>query len=259
MKNKTHVICNTKGGAGKTTVTSVLSALLYLNNSEKTIQVFEIDDNNVTTVNSNYLNHQSLKLKDSELVIDDIQFASLSDENKINIIDCGGGNDTKEVLRKLKDIDLECLNYYVPINDDFDQILNVKNTISLIRDFDKSAKINLILNRCTNLDKDEIKKQFVNIFGSDDLDIHCELDNLQVDNIFFVQNSNIFSILKSHYKVALLDSYLQSLDLIENIDKYRADWIKAGQEVFKSNNKRYRFAKLVVELIEQLKPIQKAL
>jgi hypothetical protein len=29
--------------------------------------------------------------------------------------------------------------------------------------------------------------------------------------------------------------------------------------VFKSNNKRYRFAKMVVELIEQLKPIQKAL
>ena len=46
---------------------------------------------------------------------------------------------------------------------------------------------------------------------------------------------------------------------IQNIDTYRQEWIKEGQDVFKANNKRYRFAKMVVELIEQLKPIQKAL
>ena len=254
-----HINCMTKGGVGKTTTSNVLSTVFYLSNQDKKINLFELDDNNVSNINSNYINHQSLKLKDSEVVIDDIQFASLSNTNVINIIDCGGGNDTKIVLQKLKEIDLSGLNYYIPLNDDMEQVDNVKDTIALIRDFDKSANINLILNRCFSLQKDEIQKQFINIFGSDELDIPNQLNNLQVDNIFFVPNSNIFSILKSHYKVSLLDSYLSSIDLVQNIDTYRQEWVKEGQEVFKVNNKRYRFAKMVVELIEQLKPIQKAL
>lgn len=258
-KSNIHVTGQTKGGVGKSTVSGIVATLLYLLNQDKKINLFEIDDNNNSTVNSSYINHQSLKLKDSEVVIDDIQFSSLSNGNLVNIVDAGGGNDTKLVLQKLKEIDLSGLNYYIPLNDDMEQVQNLKDTITLIRDFDKSANINLILNRCFSLQKDEIQKQFINIFGSDELDIPNQLNNLKVDNIFFVPNSNIFSILKSHYKVSLLDSYLSSVDLIQNIDIYRQEWVKDGQEVFKTNNKRYRFAKMVVELIEQLKPIQKAL
>ena len=258
-KSNVHVIVQTKGGVGKTTVSGIVATLLYLQNENQKINLFEIDDNNNSKINSNYINYQSLKLKDSEIVIDDIQFSSLSDSNVTNIADVGGGNDTKIVLKKLKEIDLSGLNYYVPVTDNLDEVKNVQDTITLIRDFDKSANINLILNRCFSLEKDEIQKQFINIFGSDDLDIPNQLDNLKVDNIFFFSNSNIFSILKIFYKVSLLDSYLSSVDLIQNIDTYRQEWIKEGQDVFKANNKRYRFAKMVVELIEQLKPIQKAL
>ncbi|MCT7471194.1 hypothetical protein N5T90_09925 [Aliarcobacter cryaerophilus] len=258
-KSNIHVTGQTKGGVGKSTVSGVVATMLYLQNQDKKINLFEIDDNNNSKVNSNYINHQSLKLKDSEVVIDDIQFASLSDTNVINIVDAGGGNDTRFLLQKLKEIDLSGLNYYVPVTDNLDEVKNVQDTITLIRDFDKSANINLILNRCFSLEKDEIEKQFINIFGSDELDIPNQLNNLKVDNIFFVPNSNIFSILKSHYKVSLLDSYLSSIDLVQNIDTYRQEWVKEGQDVFKANNKRYRFAKMVVELIEQLKPIQKAL
>ena len=258
-KSNVHVIVQTKGGVGKTTVSGIVATLLYLQNQNKKINLFEIDDNNNSKINSNYINYQSLKLKDSEIVIDDIQFSSLSDSNVTNIADVGGGNDTRFLLKKIKEIDLSGLNYYIPVNDDMEQVQNVQDTITLIRDFDKSANINLILNRCFSLEKDEIQKQFINIFGSDELDIPNQLNNLKVDNIFFVPNSNIFSILKSHYKVSLLDSYLSSIDLVQNIDTYRQEWIKEGQDVFKANNKRYRFAKMVVELIEQLKPIQKAL
>ncbi|WP_151947683.1 P-loop NTPase family protein [Aliarcobacter butzleri] len=258
IKSNIHVIPQTKGGVGKTTVSGIVAALLYLQNKNQ-INLFEIDDNNNSKINSNYINYQSLKLKDSEVVIDDIQFSSLSDSNLVNIVDAGGGNDTKIVLNKLKEIDLSGLNYYIPVNDDMEQVDNLKETIFLIRDFDKSANINLILNRCFSLEKNEIQKQFINIFGSGELDIPNQLDNLKVDNIFFVPNSNVFSILKSHYKISLLDSYISSLDLVSNIDTYRQEWVKKGQEIFKSNNKKYRFAKLVVELIEQLKPIQKAL
>ncbi len=258
-KSNIHVTGQTKGGVGKSTVSNIVSTILYLQNQNQKINLFEIDDNNNSKVNSNYINHQSLKLKDSEVVIDDIQFANLSDTNVINIVDAGGGNDTRFLLQKVKDVDLSGLNYYIPVNDDLEQVDNVKDTIALIRDFDKSANINLVLNRCFSLEKDEIKKQFINIFGDDELDIPNQLDNLKVDNVFFIPNSNIFSILKSHYKVSLLDSYLSSVDLIQNIDTYRQEWVKEGQDVFKINNKRYRFAKMVVDLIEQLKPIQKAL
>ena len=258
-KSNIHLTGQTKGGVGKSTVSNIVSTLLYLQNQNQKINLFEIDDNNNSKANSNCINHQSLKLKDSEVVIDDIQFSSLSDSNVTNIADVGGGNHTKIVLKKLKEIDLSGLNYYVPVTDNLDEVKNVQDTITLIRDFDKSANINLILNRCFSLEKDEIEKQFINIFGSDDLDIPNQLDNLKVDNIFFFSNSNIFSILNIFYKVSLLDSYLSSVDLIQNIDTYRQEWIKEGQDVFKANNKRYRFAKMVVELIEQLKPIQKAL
>ncbi len=259
-KSNIHVIVQTKGGVGKTTVSGIVATLLYLQNQDKKINLFEIDDNNNSTVNSNYINYQSLKLKDSELVIDDIQFSSLSNGNIVNIVDSGGGNDTKIVLQKLKEIDLSGLNYYVPLNDDMEQVQNLKDTITLIRDFDKSANINLILNRCFSLEKDEITKQFINIFGSsEELGIESEIENIKIDSIYFVPNSNIFSILKSHYKVALLDSYIQSLELIKNIDTYRQEWIKEGQEIFKKNNKKYRFAKMVIELINQLEPIKKAL
>ncbi|CAM4003436.1 hypothetical protein [Arcobacter cloacae] len=258
-KSNIYVIPQTKGGVGKTTISGIVATLLYLQNQNQKINLFEIDDNNVSRVNSNYIDYQSLKLKDSEVVIDDIQFSSLSDSNVTNIIDAGGGNDTKIVLQKLKEIDLAGLNYYIPLNDDMEQVDNVKDTITLIRDFDKSAKINLVLNRCFTLEKEEIQKQFINIFGSEELDIPNRLTDLKVDNIFFVPNSNIFSILKSHYRVSLLDSYLSSIDLVQNIDTYRQEWIKEGQEIFKSNNKRYRFAKMVVELINQLEPLKKAL
>ena len=41
-----HISCMSKGGVGKTTFTSPLSTLLYLNNPEKQINIFELDDFN---------------------------------------------------------------------------------------------------------------------------------------------------------------------------------------------------------------------
>ena len=251
-KSNVHVIVQTKGGVGKTTFSSVLSTLLYLQNKENKIQVFELDDNNSTRINSDFLSHSSLKLKDSEIALDDIQFNTLSTEDVISITDAGGGNNSRMVLQKFHEIDLTDLNYYIPLTDNMDEIQNVKDTIELIRKFDKNGKINLILNRCFSLDKNEIQKQFIPIFGSDDLNIPNQLDNLKVDNIFFVPNSNIFSILKSHYKVSLLDSYLSSIDLIQNIDSYRQQWVTEGQEIFKSNNTIYGDGSLVRLFTEEI-------
>ncbi|MCT7484922.1 hypothetical protein N5T98_02220 [Aliarcobacter cryaerophilus] len=256
-----HISCMSKGGVGKTTFTSPLSTMLYLNNPEKQINIFELDDfNEAEKVKSSFINHQTLKLKSTEIIIDEVQYHSLSDSSLINIIDVGGGVSTKVVLGKLKEIELKNSNYYLPLCTDIDQIKNIKDTINLILEFDKYANINLVLNKCKKMDKDVIEEQFLNIYGDPDFDVPCQLDNLKVNNIFFVPETNVFTLLKSHYKVALLDSYLSSKDLIENIVQYHQEWRqKGGVELFKANNKRLRFAKMVIKLIDDLEPIRKAL
>ena len=63
-----HIVCMTKGGVGKSTFTSPLSTMLYLNNPEKKINIFELDDfNEAQKVKSSFINHQTLKLKSTEM------------------------------------------------------------------------------------------------------------------------------------------------------------------------------------------------
>ena len=86
-KSNIYVIPQTKGGVGKTTISGVDATLLYLKNPNQKINIFEIDDNNTSKVNSNYINYQSLKLKDSEVVIDDIQFSLMKNNDEDSSLD----------------------------------------------------------------------------------------------------------------------------------------------------------------------------
>ena len=60
-KSNIHVMGQTKGGVGKSTVSNIVSTLLYLQNQNQKINLFEIDDNNNSKVNSNYINHCQTK------------------------------------------------------------------------------------------------------------------------------------------------------------------------------------------------------
>jgi hypothetical protein len=150
-------------------------------------------------------------------------------------------------------------NFYIPINDDLEQFKNLFETVQFIRSFDCFAKITVILNRCITLEKKDVEKQFLVVFGSEELEIKNRLNHLKIDEVCFVPNAPILSILKNHYQVSLLDFYLNSIDLVENIDIYRLEWAKQGKEVFIANNKKYRIGKMAVELIENLEPIKKML
>ena len=97
------------------------------------------------------------------------------------------------------------------------------------------------------------------VFGSEELEIKNRLNHLKIDEVCFVPNAPILSILKNHYQISLLDFYLDSIDLVKNIDIYRLEWAKEGKEVFIANNKKYRIGKMAVELIENLEPIKKML
>ena len=250
---------NTKGGCGKSTCSSILATLLYLNNPNKKINLFELDDNNETKVDSKYIDSSSLTLKHTETIIDNINFNQLIDPDYISVLDSGGSGDSVIILNKLKEIDMVGNNFYIPINDDMEQFKNLFETVQFIRSFDCSAKITVILNRCITLEKKDVEKQFLVVFGSEELEIKNRLNHLKVDEVCFVPNAPILSILKNHYQISLLDFYLDSIDLVKNIDIYRLEWAKEGKEVFIANNKKYRIGKMAVELIENLEPIKKML
>ena len=254
-----HVVVNTKGGCGKSTCSSILATLLYLNNPNKKINLFELDDNNETKVDSKYIDSSSLTLKHTETVIDNINFNQLIDPDYISVLDSGGSNDSVMILNKLKEIDMVGNNFYIPINDDLEQFKNLFETVQFIRSFDCFAKITVILNRCITLEKKDVEKQFLVVFGSEELEIKNRLNHLKIDEVCFVPNAPILSILKNHYQISLLDFYLDSIDLVKNIDIYRLEWAKDGKEVFIANNKKYRIGKMAVELIENLEPIKKML
>lgn len=248
------VVVNTKGGVGKSTIASQVLPVLF-RDANKKIRIYEIDDNNRTFYENSKLEFRTLKIEKTEEAIDEVQFALDLGEDIINIVDAGGGNDTKAVLTSIRKAKLKDLTYLIPINDDFEQFDNVKNTIEFIRDFDASSKIFLIFNRVISLEMDDIKKQFIAFFGSDEYGIKGRMEEIMQDveaKFLFIQNTQILSILKNVYHTTMYDFYHNNKDLIENIENYRKEWVKNGLEFFKEQMKFYRFTEDVFDLISYI-------
>jgi len=243
------VVANTKGGVGKSVISSMIMPFVC---KTEDIVIHEFDDNNVTKIKNTTLTFDNVKASKSENKIDDILFDKLMDKKVSHIIDCGGGNDTIKVLDFLKDSDLIGLDYYIPANDDLEQVKNVLDTIQEIKSRDKQAKINIIFNRCNNLNEDDIKEQFVGFFGSEPYGISGVMDTIlnDTENIYFVKNTSIFGILKNIYNTTLHDSYKEAKEITKNISKYQKEWLKLGKTEFKNKMKFYKFLKDVVKFVE---------
>lgn len=253
MKNKTSVVCNTKGGAGKSIISSMILPTIFLSDNVK-INIYEIDNNNISQLENSKINFNSIKIEKTEETINNVYFDLISGTNEINIVDCGGGDDTVAILKYLNKVDIKNLTYLVPINDDIEQLQNALQTIDLVKEIDKEAKIFLILNRCSDIaNQNSIKEQFISIFGSKKYGIDPSLHLIENIEILFVPNSQIFGILKNIYKTSLYDFASEAKDLVDNIDKYRPKWVKNGKEQFNDNMNRYAFAKDTIELIVSLK------
>jgi len=245
------VVVNTKGGVGKSTIASQVLPVLF-RETDKKIKIYELDDNNRTYYQNSKIEFNTLKTSKTEDVIDDVNIDLMLDENVINIIDAGGGNDTKAVLNGIQKAELKGLTYFIPVNDDFEQFENTKTTINVIREFDDKAKIFLIFNRTTSFKLDEIKNQFIAFFGSEDYGIEGrfgEIANLIEKDFLILQNTQIISILKNFYNTTLYDFYHENKDLIENSEKYKKEWVQQGRDFFKKQMKHFRFAKDVFDLI----------
>jgi hypothetical protein len=140
---------------------------------------------------------------------------------------------------------------------DFEQLINTQNSIKGIKKYDPTGNINLILNKCSSLDVNTIKKEFIAIFGDESIGIP-PADDLEYENLFFIKDCNDYSILKSFHQLTLLDAYVYGKDLLDNLVKYKAEWQK-DKLLYIKNLQKVEFARRIVATVEELKPLSKAL
>lgn len=198
MKFKNIAIVNTKGGVGKSTLSFHILPYFLMG---KEFQIIEIDDNNDTTlsftssellrgrITSCDISQGTEKLE--ELVID-----NMLNNNKITVIDSGGGNDSKAVIKSLikEDLAKDTL-FIVPYFADFSQLKNLFETVELVRDYEYIVVLN---NFTQNTDDEKFKT------GDDDYEIPNISETFK-KNFVVVPKSNLFSYSSSILKQSIFD------------------------------------------------------
>jgi len=261
MKTKNGVrnimVLNTKGGVGKSIFTTQIIPVFTYNGKSK-INVYQIDDNNTIVLNSDFVNLFDIKINRFEDIIDEIELDKFQNNDVINIVDCGGGSDTKIILDYLKKSDFKNIEYYIPTNEDIEQVHNVNTTIELIKDFDKEAKITLVLNKVKNLD--EVKDQFFAFFDKDDIyQLDDKLNYAAINEFKFLPDSKVLGIIKNKEKTTLLDFFFKNKQIIEEVDKLKTeianDKTKSKEEIkinFKRLKQRVDNAKEAVKIAKYI-------
>lgn len=261
MKNL--VIANTKGGVGKTNISlNILPSLLKTD--KNTITYYQLDNNNKIDVTSDNINIKQFKLNNLEEALTEVEFSA----EDVNIIDCGGGDDTIKVLEELKNCVLEDLKFIIPINKNLSIRHNIEETIRIIKDNFDNPEIYLCFNF---LDKDkDLKKEYINIFGDEIFDIKpISLAEFQADSCY-VLNTNLFQILELKNMI-LIDSYIELFSLVKNKEKLSKKQkeelhkkIKNGEITKEEGQKEYlilrnkiRQAEKIVNLVNELREANK--
>ena len=170
--NNIIVVCNTKGGEGKSMLSIQKLPLLFI---DKNIFIFEVDNNNNSKKliqNSKKINFKTFRVNDGLDALDEVEFNTLtSKDDCVNIIDCGGGDDTLKVFNILNEKELKGLTYVVPITNSISNVDNAIQTIDAILEFDETANINLVLNRFPAYDFIAIKEKFKALFGNEEFNL----------------------------------------------------------------------------------------
>jgi len=244
-------VIGTKGGSGKSTISTQVLPLVLGEIGE--VEIIEIDNNNVTKLKNSKLKIKNFKVVGGEIEVDKISYIEIKNPNKITIIDGGGGDDSLKILHYFKNINLTGIKYLIPINDDIEQIENLKNTISEIKKVEENPKIFVVLNQCTILEKEAIREQFIGVFGSKKYGFREEKFENEI-SFLFLQKTHVFGILKNWYGLSIVDSLAGAIDLIENYGKYRIAWVTEGtDDEYIQKLNYYKFAKDLVELADSIK------
>ena len=238
------VIANTKGGAGKSFLaTQIVPLALEIGN----INIFEIDDNNKTSLQSNIIQFKHLDTHNIDEILFEVEIGDL------NIIDAGGGNDTKEVIKALKDNNVNVDYFIVPATKDFEVIKNIKDTIDLIRENYADSFIYLVLNKVK--EKDNLKDEFMYLFGSSEYEIKGVIDELKVNKIVAVSDYNEIDIVKNIYKTTAVDLIQSGADIVNNFEKYKKQWIEEAMKKFEDKKTQSDYYKKKMAFYRLLKKL----
>ena len=241
--NNIIIICSSKGGEGKTMLTMQKLPLLFL---DKNIFVFEVDNNNNSKKlieKSKKINFKTFRVNDGLDALDEVEFNTLTaKDDTINVVDCGGGDDTLKVLEILHEKELTGLTYVVPLTNSISNVDNALATIDAILEFDKTATINLVLNRCPSYDFNDIKEKFKALFGNEEFGLKSRIEEFQdkVKNINYILETDLPDIISSKHQYSLVDAYLKAKLIIENYDAVKAEWLREGKDIFLRNKELNR-------------------
>ena len=255
MYKNVYVVVSTKGGEGKTFLSLQVLPILFLN---KNIYIFEVDNNNNSKKmidNSQKISFMSFKIDDGLDAMDEIEFNNMITQNdSVNIIDAGGGDDTLKLLKILKEKELFGLTYIVPLSNSISNVDNAIQTINVILDFDKDAKINLVLNKCPSFDFKDIKFKFKSFFGNDDFGLPSRYEEFKerIQNLNYITESDLPDIISSKHQYSLVDAYIKAKLIMENYDEVKAEWAKKGKEEFLKAKKLNRINEEIYDYCETL-------
>jgi len=186
---KVFVIANTKGGVGKTTIaTHVLPAVF------PGCEILEIDDNNQSNIFQDSMsikNFESIKLDECKDKLEEITFKLLDDTEEVLIIDCGGGNDTKEIISQIKELALDDyakVTFIIPIMNSFMQAKNAEDMTRLL----KGKEIIFAFNGVT--DFSTIKDDWIFWFGNENLGVESYHEKLNKPRTITIPASPLFEL-----------------------------------------------------------------
>jgi len=201
---KTIAILNTKGGAGKSTVSLQVAAAYFLHKS-KNVDLLEFDDENKdsTSFNLSEIRTKQVKVGDGK-DISNILRESLLDNNLENVvIDVGGNKTTTTFITGLKKsslynkIDL----IIIPMSGGDQDTKNAIKTYNMVKDFNISVVF--ALSRVTNISRLQWKyKDFFLNFPNEKYIVLHEGDVVELSR----------QTKKSIYELAIDKEYLYLLD-----------------------------------------------
>ena len=262
MMAKIFIVLNTKGGTGKTTsALHILPVTAYLE-GYRNINYYQLDDNNKVDIQSKAINIKNYTINNTDNVMDKVELDIALDSETINIIDIGGGNDTKIVLNYLKtesEIKKEDINFFIPITTNLSQQKNLQDTIELIKDSHSNPKIILILNEV--IDLKNYKEEFINIFGDEVYEIAPITDLIEESckKVIKIEKDNLYQVME-YKKKTLLDGYINALEIDKNKEELKQQYVNEYKEdknleAYYKKKRNLRFVQKIIDTVERFPKI----
>ena len=206
-----YIVANTKGGVGKSTVAVTLATVLSFRNRE--FKIVELDNNNdsLQFSNSSILTEgraSSLVLKDKTKAIASMIFNIAKNSELSFIIDIGGGDDVKQVIENLKELELE-KTFIIPTSSNKKYLKNASDTYEIIDDPDNTI---FLLNMVR---ENNLKDDFIYFFGSEKFGVKPVSSNFKNAKYLSVPYSQFFQIAEDDEQT-LLDLALLSINKTES-------------------------------------------